>query len=207
LRRAALGAVAAVAGAGAGQTISLAMTDENAEVRMAAVAALSRIGPAASETIVSALRTAEGSLRAALVRALGRVGHPEAPAILRGLARESAEMAMASLEAFQSLGLDPGEMKGELLSHPETEVVKKALVFLDASVTDDELIALLGAKAWDVRLAAVEQLSRRTSLPTSLSTAEGRAVVEALGAALSHEEDDLVNASIERALATRGGKR
>jgi HEAT repeat protein len=199
LRRAALGALAAAAGANAVQTISLAMTDENAEVQMAAVAALSRIGPAAAETIVSALRTAEGSLRAALVRALGRVGHPEAPAILRGLARESAEMAIASLEAFQSLGLDPGELKRELLSHAETEVVKKALVFLDASVTDDELVALLGAAAWDVRLAAVERLARRMA-------ADG-AIAAALDAALSHEEDDLVLASIERALATRGGKR
>jgi HEAT repeat protein len=199
LRRAVLGAIAAISGPGAVQTISLAMTDENTEVRMAAVGALSRIGPAASETIVSALRTAEGSFRAALVRALGRVGHPEAPAILRGLARESAEMAMASLEAFQSLGLDPGELKGELLNHKETEVVKKALVFLDASVTDAELVALLGAEAWDVRLAAVERLSRRTG--------DGGAVADALREAQASEEDDLVHASIERALAPRSGKR
>jgi len=199
LRRAVLGAIAAISGPAAVRTISLAMTDENTEVRMAAVAALSRVGPAASETIVSALRTAEGPFRAALVRALGRVGHPEAPAILRGLAHESAEMAMASLEAFQSLGLDPGEMKGELLTHGETEVVKKALVFLDASVTDFELVALLAAEAWDVRLAAVERLSRRV--------VAGGAVADALRKALEGEEDDLVRASIERALATRDGKR
>jgi hypothetical protein len=85
-------------------------------------------------------------------------------------------------------------------------VVKKALVFLDASVTDDELIALLHAKAWDVRLAAVERLSLRSALPASPSTTEGKAILAALDAALAHEEDDLVLASIERALATRGGK-
>jgi len=198
LRRGVLGAIASIAGPASVDTVSLAMTDENAEVRMAAVAALSRIGPAASETIVSALRTAEGPLRSALIRALGRVGHPEAPAILRGLARESAEMAMASVEAFQSLGLDPGEMKGELLSHPEAEVVKKALVFLDASVTDAELVALLGAAAWDVRLAAVERLSRRVGA--------GGAVAEALRGALSREEDDLVHAAIERVLGVGAGK-
>jgi HEAT repeat protein len=196
LRRAALGAIAAIAGPGAVDTISLAMTDENADVRTAAVAALSRIGPAASETIVSALRTADGPLRAALVRALGRVGHPEAPAILRGLARESAELAMASIEAFQSLGLDPGELKGELLHHRETEVVKKALVLLDESVTDAELVALLVADAWDVRLAAVERLSRRAR------GAPG--IVGALRAALADEEDDLVRASIERSLSALG---
>jgi HEAT repeat protein len=198
LRRAALGAIASIAGPDSVRTISLAMTDENAEVRTAAVAALSRIGPSASETIVAALRTAEGTLRAALVRALGRVGHPEAPAILCSLARESAEMAMASLEAFQSLGLDPGEMKGELLTHRETEVIKKAIVLLDASVTDAELVALLGAEAWDVRLAAVERLSLRTGA--------GGSVADALGAALAREEDDLVRAAIERALAARSGR-
>ena len=198
LRRAVLGAIAAIAGPSAVPTISLAMTDENTEVRMAAVAALSRIGPAAAETIVSALRTADPTLRPALVRALGRVGHPEAPTILRGLARESAEMAMASVEAFQSLGLDPGAVRGELLAHRETEVVKKALIFLGAAVTDAELIALLGAEAWDVRLAAVEHLSRREG--------DTGSITDALRAALAGEEDDLVHASIERALAARGGK-
>jgi HEAT repeat protein len=197
LRRAALGALAAVAGPAAVGTVSLAMTDENAEVRMAAVAALARIGPAAAETIVSALRASEGALRSALVRALGRVGHPEAPAILRSLSRESAEMAIASLEAAQSLGLDLAAMKGELLAHPEAEVVKKALVFLDAVMTDAELIALLDSPIWDIRLAAVDRLAPR---------AADAAVAATLAAALAREEDDLVRASIERALAPRGGK-
>ena len=59
------------------------------------------------------------------------------------------------------------------------------------------LIRLLGNRAWDVRLAAVERLT----------AAIGEAVVvEALAARLAVERDDLVSGAIERALA-RGRRR
>ena len=198
LRRAALGALAAVAGGGAIHEISLSMTDESADVREAAVAALATLGPAASETIVSALHGSEGPLRPALVRALGRVGHPEAQTILKRAMRESAPTAIAALEAAAALGLDPLGTKGELLGHPDTEVVKTAIAALGDTVTDAELVALLCADAWDVRLAAVERLSRRALKP---------AVLDSIRAALATEEDDLVRAAIERALARRAEKR
>lgn len=196
LRRAALGALAAVAGTDAIGAISLSMTDENAAVRRAAVAALARLGPAASETIVSALRTAEGPLRAALVRALGGAGHPGAREILNRTTRESARTAIASLEALARLGIDPGDMKGELLAHPDPEVVKKALALLDRFVAEAELIALLSSPAWDVRLAVVERLAARSGL--------GAGAAAALRSSLAREENDMVRDAIERALARRG---
>jgi HEAT repeat protein len=197
LRRAVLGALSAVAGPGAVDTISLAMTDEDVGVRMAAAAALARIGPAASETIVSALNTADGPLRSALVRALGQVGHPEAPEILRSICRGPAETAMAALEAMEHLNLDPGEIQEEILAHADAEVVKQALSSLGEAVTRDQLVKLLGHSAWDVRLAAVEKLAAEVGQPV---------VVENLERRLEVERDDLVHGAIERALARRGGQ-
>jgi HEAT repeat protein len=192
-----LGALAAVAGPAAVDTISLAMTDEDVGVRMAAAVALARIGPAASETIVSALNTATGPLRAVLVRTLGQVGHPEAPEILRAICRGPADAAMAALEAMENLGLDPGEIQEEILAHADAEVVKQALSSLGDAVSREQLIRLLGHRAWDVRLAAVERLA----------AAIGEAVVVgALEARLAIERDDLVSGAIERAL-DRGRRR
>jgi len=197
LRRAVLGALAAVAGSAAVDTISLAMTDEDVGVRMAAAMALARIGPAASETIVSALNTASGPLRAALVRALGQVGHPEAPAILRAICHGPADAAMAALEAMENLSLDPGEIQEEILGHEDAEVVKQALTSLGDAVTRPQLVKLLSHRAWDVRLAAVERLAPDTG------AAEVRI---ALDARLAVERDDLVAGAIERAL-DQGGRR
>jgi HEAT repeat protein len=191
LRRAVLGALAGVAGSAAVDTISLAMTDEDVGVRMAAAMALARIGPAASETIVSALNTATGPLRAALVRALGQVGHPEAPEILRAICRGPAEAAMAALEAMENLNLDPGEIQEEILAHEDAEVVKQALTSMGDAVTSAQLVRLLGHRAWDVRLAAVERLA------PEVDQAE---VAGGLSDQLAVERDDLVVGAIERAL-------
>jgi HEAT repeat protein len=197
LRRAVLGALAGVAGSAAVDTISLAMTDEDVGVRMAAAMALARIGPAASETIVSALHTATGPLRAALVRALGQVGHPEAPEILRAICHGPAEDAMAALEAMENLSLDPGEIQEEILTHEDAEVVKQALSSLGEAVTRAQLVKLLEHRAWDVRLAAVERLGQEIG---------EAAVADALRDQLAVERDDLVAGAIERAL-TREGRR
>ncbi|MFO8072980.1 MAG: HEAT repeat domain-containing protein [Polyangia bacterium] len=197
LRQAALRAVAAIAGPAAVDTISLAMTDEDIGVRMAAADALARIGPAASETIVSGLRAADGPLRAALVRTLGRVGHPEAPEILKSLCRDSADVALAALEAMQRLELDPVEIQDEILGHPDSEVVKKALLALGHSVSGEVLARLLDNKAWDVRLAAVERLAQADDSDT---------VVRALKGRIDREEDDLVRDAMRKVLRENGGK-
>ena len=201
LRKTALGTLASVAGSAAVDTISLSMTDEDVGVRMAAASALARIGPAAAETIVSAIHTARGPLKTALVRALGMVGHFEAQSILSSMCEGSADLAMAALEAMQNLGLDPGEMKQEILGHRDPEVIKKALIFLGPQISLDELEGLLGHPQWDVRLAAVDRLSS--------SPMDNDAVVALLSARFAREDDDLVRASISRALQARknGGAR
>ncbi len=197
LRRASLSSLAAIAGSAAVNTISLAMTDEDMGVKMAAASALARIGPAAAETIVSAINTTHGPLKAALVRALGRVGHIEAPAILKSLCRESSEVAMAALEAMRNLELAPGELQYEILNHDDSEVVKKALLFLGSAISGQRIVALLKHPAWDVRLAAVDRLSCGDYKDPEIS-------VE-LEARLRDEKDDLVRASIEHALGEREG--
>ncbi|MDD5308198.1 MAG: HEAT repeat domain-containing protein [Deltaproteobacteria bacterium] len=195
LRRAVLGALAAVAGAAAVDTISFAMTDEDLGVRMAAAAALARIGPEASETIVSALRTSEGPLTSALTRALGEVGHPEAAGILRQMARGSSDVALAALEAMRSLNLDAGPVGEGILSSPDPEGVKQALAVLGAAVGVERLALLLESPDWDVRLAAVDVLAARAG------SSEARRLLERrLGA----EDDDMVRIAIERALGAGG---
>jgi HEAT repeat protein len=191
LRRAAIGALAAVAKDAAVETISMAMTDEDLGVQMAAAVALARIGPAAAETILSGLAAATGPLKAVLIRALGQVGHPEAPAILRRMCREGAAEAIAALEALKSLGLEPKEIADEILAHPDAEVVKRALASLGAAVTPGQLAGLLGHRAWDVRLAAVERFAEAAPAPAALAALRGHR---------QRETDDLVRRAIERIL-------
>ncbi len=193
LRGAALGALAAVDGADAVETIALSMTDEDKGVRMKAAAALGRIGPAAAETIVSALHSAEDPLKAALLRALGRVGHIEASVILRSMCGESSEVAFAALEAMRELGLDAEEVRAEILAHEDSEVVKQALAALGSSVTGDQLVKLLEHSGWDVRLATVDRLAAQKDDPK---------MRVALEAHLDVERDDLVRRAIKRVLGS-----
>jgi HEAT repeat protein len=187
-----------VAGDAAVETISMAMTDEDIGVQMAAAVALARIGPAAAETILSGLAAADGPLRAVLIRALGQVGHSEAPTILRGLCREGAAEAIAALEAMESLGLEMKEIGDEILAHPDAEVVKRALISLGSAVTLGQLAGLLGHPAWDVRLAAVERFAESAPAPEAL---------EALRSHRPREADDLVRRAIERILLAETARR
>lgn len=201
LRAAVLGVLAAIAGRTAVETIALSMTDEAREVRMAAAAALGRIGPAAAETIVSALHTADdGPVRPALIRALGRVGHPEAATILLSMCKGPAEVALAALEAMRELGMDGSDIHGEILAHPDREVVKQALSVLGTTVDAAQLVQLLDNPDWDVRLAAVDRLS----LKIDATNVDEEQVREALREHLKKEKDDLVIGAIERVLSAKG---
>jgi HEAT repeat protein len=188
LRAAAIGALATISKDHAVETIALAMTDEDMTVRINAAAALGRIGPAASETIVSALYSAEGPLKAALIRALGQVGHGEAAQILKKMCQESAEIAMAALEAMRSLRLDGTEIQEEILRHPDSEVVKQALAVFGSTVYPAQLAKLLSNSEWDVRLAAVERLA---------SVQNDKTVESILSKHLKNETNDLVREAIE----------
>jgi HEAT repeat protein len=196
LRSAVLGALAAVGGANALDTVALGLTDEDTSVRMAASAALAHIGPAAAETIVSALRASTGALKASLVRSLGLVGHPEAMGILTRLCRGPSDVALAALSAMQQLDLDLGEITAEILLHPDPEVIKQALDMLGFKISTEELITLLNHDAWDVRLSAAERLHGQADDPV---------VRRALESRLETESNDLVQ---ERLTATLepGGK-
>lgn len=198
LRAAVLGALAAVAGENVLEMIALAMTDEDLSVRMAAAAALGRIGPPAAETIIYALHSADGPLKAALIRALGQVGHSEAPVILKAMCQESAEIALAALEAMDTLGLNVTDIQQELLRHPDSEVVKQALTVLGSTVSSSQLVDLLDHDSWDVRLAVVARLAQMK---------EDEQAHEALFSHLNQEKDDLVREAIERILRQgNGGK-
>ncbi len=193
LRAAGVRALAAVAGPEAMDKIALAMTDEDLGVRMAAATALGKIGPEASETIVSAVRMATGPQKAALIRALGHVGHPEAPIILKNMCRESAEVALAALDAMRALNLDMSEILEEILHHPDSEVVKQALTVFGSGIPTRHLKDLLDHSDWDVRLAAVDSMAAGGSGSDACSALKGR---------LEKEPDDLVLRAIFHALDT-----
>ncbi len=189
LRAASIRSLAAIKGSDAVDTIALAMTDEDLGVQMAAAASLGRIGPAASETIVSALGIADGPLKAALIRTLGQVGHPEAKRILRAMCKDTADVALASLTAIHSLGVEAEEIEDDILGHPDSEVVKQALQLFGTKMTTERLRRLLGHAMWDVRLAAVEGLA---SPPEEIQ--------KILSDHLRDETDYLVTGAIKRVL-------
>jgi HEAT repeat protein len=191
LRRVVLSSLASIAGAGAIETIAMAMTDEDLGVRMSAAEALGRVGPVAAETIVSALHIADGPLKAALVRALGLVGHSEASRILAEQCRGSSDVALASLEAMQRLGLDLNDVLDEILNHPDGEVIKQALLVAGSDLPVSSLVELLGHPSWDVRLVAIERLEAAPIDQVFISTLELHLV---------GEQNDLVKVALTRAL-------
>jgi len=164
---------------------------EDMGVCMAAAGALAEVGPAAAETIVSALSSAEGPLKGALLRSLGRVGHTEAAAILKGMFNESADVALAALEAIEKLEIDAKHLQREILHHPDSEVIKSALSVLDVGLESEQLLHLLEHSAWDVRLAVVDRM---------VAEVDSIQIRDALRTRLESEDDELVRNAIETAL-------
>jgi HEAT repeat protein len=207
VRRTSLEALGAVGGTLALEPISLALYDEELDVRLTAVRALGRLRSAEGEVLglaqlvalVESSADQEVVLRALL--ALGETADNRALPILRPLVRGGDPKA--SVAAIEALGAFPESRRFDALidglSHPAVEVVKAALRALgecgDARVLLHFGVAL-DHEAWDVRRLAADLLGRC-----------GGAAVAPLRARLGVEEDPLVREAIGRALERMAGVR
>jgi HEAT repeat protein len=208
VRRAALAGLGH-AGSGLGaDAAAFALTDEEPEVRHAAVLALSR------------LRTPEGALSgfgkllelveksddqelvAAALGALGESGDPRVLSVLRPLVRSAPPMvAVAAIEALARV---PDARRSDALieglSHGESEVVKASMLALGDTI-DPRVLAHFGAcldhEAWDVRRLSADMLGR----------AGGESAIVLLRARLASEDNPLVQEAITRALELGTGMR
>jgi HEAT repeat protein len=201
VRRKALAALGSLGCSRSLESIVLALTDEEVEVRLAAAQALGKIRDSDDKALgVDALvdlcrRSSDGLLVCAALRALGQTGDIQALAVLTESARSSEpSVAVAAVESLMILGGE-GALGAliEAVSHPHAEVVKGVLPAL-AESRDPRALAHLGAcldhEAWDVRRLSADllgQVGAESSVPL-------------LRARLSLESSPLVREAIHRAL-------
>ena len=167
VRRGALEALVMCGHASSTDMALFALTDEEAEVRRAAVRALGRATDVnATERLIHIIRVSDDlDLVVAAIRALGASDNPRALPVLRPVARSGAPaVAVAAVEAIAQLH-DPRRIDAliDSLSHSDGEVVKASLQML-ARESDLRAGAHLGAcldhEAWDVRRLAADLLGR-----------------------------------------------
>lgn len=205
LRRIALDALAGLRHASALDAVSFAISDEELEVRLAAVRALGRLASADNldEVLPQLLDLVRSDLstevRAVATESLGRIADARVLPVLRELLKsESAALAVAAVEGLT--GRADAERSGALvdaLANREPEVVKAAMRGL-ARPGDARAQAHLGVcldhDNWDVRRLAADLLGRSGEtgamglLRARLTTEREALVREALGRALESLE-------------------
>ncbi|MEZ4224427.1 MAG: HEAT repeat domain-containing protein [Polyangiaceae bacterium] len=212
LRRVALDALARLRASSAVDAVSFAVSDEELEVRLAAVRALGRLTSADNQDAVLAqlleLVQTDASLeaRVAAIESLGRLQEPRATKALRDLLRaEQVALAVAAVEALAARA--DAAKSGALvdaLTHRDAEVVKAAMRGLNRpgdARAQAHLGVCLDHEAWDVRRLAADLLGR--------STLDG--AMGLLRTRLSVEREPLVREALTRALesleSTRGVRR
>jgi len=187
---------------------AFALTDEEPEVRHAAVLALSRLRSADGtlsgfgKLLELVEKSDDSDLVAAALGALGEAGDPRALAVLRPLVRNAPPMvAVAAVEALARVP-DSRRMEAliEGLSHGEAEVVKASMLALGDTI-DPRVLAHYGAcldhEAWDVRRLSADMLGR----------AGGESALSLLRARLATEDNPRVLEAISRALELGSGVR
>lgn len=210
VRRLAVEALGALASPTARTPLVFALSDEEPDVRAAAIAALGRLRDAAGAAVAldelfALLDDPDAESVAAALVALGSTGDSRVVARLRPMVRAPrARVAVAAVEALATAP-DPRRLEAiiDALGHEDVEVVKAALAALarenDARVTV-HLGASLDHAAWDVRRLSADLLGRI-----------GGAVAEGLlRARLPVEGEALVSDAITRALLeieTSSGRR
>ncbi|MEO6603187.1 MAG: HEAT repeat domain-containing protein, partial [Polyangiaceae bacterium] len=190
------------------QAAAFALTDEEPEVRYAAVLALSRLR--SQEGVLSGLskllelveRSSDEELVTAALGALAEAGDARVLTVLRPLVKHASPMvAVAAIEALARVP-DARRVEAliEGLSHAQAEVVKASLLALGDTI-DPRVVAHFGAcldhDAWDVRRLSVDMLGR----------AGGESASALLRARLANEDNPLVQDAINRALELAGGMR
>ena len=187
---------------------AFALTDEEPEVRYAAVVALSRLRT--PEGMLSGLgkllelveKSDDQELVAAALGALAETGDARLLTVLRPLLRNASPMvAVAAVEALARVP-DARRIEAliEGLSHADSEVVKASMLALGDTI-DPRVRAHFGAcldhVAWDVRRLSADMLARRGG-ESALALLRGR---------LAIEDNPLVKEAINRALETGSGMR
>jgi len=180
---------------------AFALTDEEPDVRYAAVLALSRLRSA--DGVLSGLgkllelveKSDDEELIAAALGALAEAGDARVLTVLRPLVRNASPMvAVAAIEALARVP-DPRRVEAliEGLSHIESEVVKASMLALGDTI-EPRVLAHFGAcldhDAWDVRRLSADMLGR----------VGGDSAVALLRARLATEDNPLVQEAITRAL-------
>ena len=208
VRRAALAGLANAGSELGVQAAAFALTDEEPEVRYAAVLALSRLR--SPDGVLSGLgkllelveRSSDEELVAAALEALAEAGDARVLTVLRPLVRNAPPMvAVAAIEALARLpDVRRVDALIEGLSHGEPEVVKASMLALGDTI-DPRVLAHFGAcldhEAWDVRRLSADMLGR----------AGGDSASVLLRAHLPNEDNPLVREAINRALESGGGVR
>lgn len=190
------------------EAAAFALTDEEPEVRYAAVLALSRLRAAdgtlsgLSKLLELVERSSDEELVAAALEALAEAGDARVLTVLRPLVRNAPPLvAVAAIEALARLP-DPRRVDAliEGLSHGQSEVVKASMLAL-GDTSDPRVLAHFGAcldhDAWDVRRLSADMLGRVGGDSASLL----------LRARLGSEDNPLVQDAINRALELGGGLR
>jgi HEAT repeat protein len=204
VRRESLGALAVLGGHECLDPITFALTDEESEVRLAAVRALGRIrtddGNALGVERLTKLveGRSEPDLLPTAVRALGEARDARALGLLCKLVLgDDVPAAVAAVEALGSFET-PNIIDTliEATRHGSAEVVKASLLLLTGQ-DDARVMAHVGAcldhEAWDVRRLAADLLSRL-----------GEKSQELLRSRQNVEQVPLVRDAIRRALDATG---
>jgi len=206
VRRAALAGLGTAGSELGTHAAAFALTDEEPDVRYAAVLALSRLRSA--DGVLSGLgklldlveNSNDEELVAAALGALAEAGDARVLTVLRPLVRNASPMvAVAAVEALARVP-DARRVEAliEGLSHTESEVVKASMLALGDSL-DPRVLAHFGAcldhDAWDVRRLSADMLGRVGGEPASAL----------LRARLASEDNPLVQEAISRALESGHG--
>jgi len=208
VRRAALAGLGNAGSELGAHAAAFALTDEEPDVRYAAVLALSRLRSA--DGVLSGLgkllelieKSDDEELVAAALGALAEAGDARVLSVLRPLVRNASPMvAVAAIEALARVpDVRRVEALIEGLSHVEAEVVKASMLALGDSI-DPRVLAHFGAcldhDAWDVRRLSADMLSR----------VGGDSANALLRARLATEDNPLVQEAISRALEAGNGVR
>ncbi|MEI9948917.1 MAG: HEAT repeat domain-containing protein [Pseudomonadota bacterium] len=206
VRRAALAGLGNAGSELGAHTAAFALTDEEPDVRYAAVLALSRLRTA--DGVLSGLgkllelveNSDDEELVAAALGALAEAGDARVLTVLRPLVRNASPMvAVAAIEALARVP-DARRVEAliEGLSHGQSEVVKASMLALGDTI-DPRVLAHFGAcldhDAWDVRRLSADMLGR----------AGGDSANALLRARLAGEDNPLVQEAISRALEAGAG--
>ncbi|NLE87595.1 MAG: HEAT repeat domain-containing protein [Myxococcales bacterium] len=205
IRRVALEGLAALGDHTCAEEVVFALTDEEPEVRTAAVQALGRLrapdGTAVGlEQLLAILDSGRDTeLMAMAAEALGDLGPPDMLQGLAPLARGSdPRVAVAAVEAIARLPMPRRlEVLRPVLDHRDAEVVKATLRAL-GDERDPRVLVQVGRcldhESWDVRRQAADMLGRLG----------GEAEVQLLRARLEAEQEPLVREALQRALEELG---